>query len=216
MMGSVIKPYHTGFYINLPLGACAAALVVFNTIPDTKGRENFSFGLVRRMFASLDLGGFVLLAPAMAMFLAALQFGSDTEYAWNSSLIIGLFCGAGAAAVLFVLWEARVGDTAMIPGAVIRRREVWSSCGHIFSMSFVVFIANYFLPVYFQAVKGVGPTMSGVYLLPGILSQLAFVLLAGAAGQYLLSPTPGSRTETESMQYQNWAISCPGACLEES
>ncbi|SPQ20692.1 ac2ce0b2-0f2c-4d86-9ef6-6ef02f7d8a90 [Thermothielavioides terrestris] len=170
-----------GFYINLPIGACAAVLVLFHAIPDTNGMDAFSFAFVRRTLSSLDLGGFALLAPAMAMFLAALQFGSDTKYAWNSSLIIGLFCGAGVAAVLFVLWECRVGDTAIIPGSVVRRREVWSSCGHIFSMSFVVFIANYFLPVYFQAVKGVGPTLSGLYLLPGILGQLSFVLLSGAA-----------------------------------
>ncbi|KAI0134357.1 major facilitator superfamily-domain-containing protein [Xylariales sp. AK1849] len=168
------------FYINLPIGAGAAVLIVLITIPDTKGQDAFSLGLVRRLLSSLDLGGFALLAPAMAMFLAALQFGSDTKYAWNSSLIIGLFCGAGVATVLFVLWERRVGDIAMIPSSVIRRRQVWSSCGHIFSMSFIVFIANYYLPVYFQSVKGVGPTLSGVYLLPGILGQLSFVLLSGA------------------------------------
>lgn len=178
------KTYYLGFYINLPIGACAAILIVFNTIPDTKGQDAFSLGLVRRMLSSLDLGGFALLAPAMAMFLAALQFGgSDPKYLWSSSLVIGLFCGAGASAVLFVLWERRVGDRAIIPGSVIRRREVWSSCGHMFSMSFIVFIANYFLPIYFQAVKGVGATRSGLYMLPGIMSQLAFIILSGVAGK---------------------------------
>lgn len=157
-------------------------LLVLITIPDSKAQEAFSLGLVRKMMSSFDLGGFALLAPAMAMFLAALQFGSGTAYAWTSPLIVGLFCGAGAASVLFGLWEWRVGESAIIPGSVIRRRGVWSSCGHIFSMSFIVFIANYYLPVYFQAVKGVGPTLSGLYLLPGILGQLVFVLLSGAAG----------------------------------
>ncbi|KAK3381168.1 major facilitator superfamily domain-containing protein [Podospora didyma] len=184
------------FYINLPIGACVAVLVVFITIPSdaatTKkgagqrqdGATALSLGRkIRKLVSSLDLGGFALLAPAMAMFLAALQFGSDTtRYTWGSPLIIGLFSGAGAAAVLFVIWEWNIGDsTALIPGSVVRRREVWSSCGHIFSMAFVVFIANYFLPVWFQAVKGVGPTLSGLYLLPGILGQLSFVLLSGAA-----------------------------------
>lgn len=183
-------PCYLGFYINLPIGAGAAALVVFITFPDTKGQEAFSIGLVRKLISSLDLGGFALLAPAMAMFLAALQFGSDRSHAWDSPLIIGLFCGAGTAAALFVFWESRVGDTALIPGSVIRRRGVWSSCGHIFSMSFIVFIANYFLPVYFQSVKGVGPTMSGVYLLPGIVGQLTFVLLSGAAGKLTPPPFP--------------------------
>lgn len=120
------------------------------------------------------------------MFLLALQFGADNNFPWNSSVIIGLFCGAGLTAIVFGFWERHVGDGAMIPGAVIKKRIVWTSCGNIFCMTFVVFIANFYLPIYFQAVKGVGPTLSGVYLLPGILSQLLFVVMSGAGGESLL------------------------------
>lgn len=40
-------------------------------------------------------------------------------------------------------------------------------------------VANYYLPIYFQAVDGVTPTMSGVYMLPSILSQLFAAVFAG-------------------------------------
>jgi MFS family permease len=40
-------------------------------------------------------------------------------------------------------------------------------------------VANYYLPIYFQAVKGATPTMSGVYMLPSILAQLFTAVLAG-------------------------------------
>lgn len=42
-----------------------------------------------------------------------------------------------------------------------------------------VFTASYYFPIYFQAVKGDGPTMSGVDLLPSIFSQLLLTVLSG-------------------------------------
>jgi hypothetical protein len=44
--------------------------------------------------------------------------------------------------------------------------------------------ASNWVPTYFQAVKGDGPTMSGVHVLPNILSQLLFVVVSGALGTY--------------------------------
>ena len=45
------------------------------------------------------------------------------------------------------------------------------------------------MPIYFQAVDGVTPTMSGVYMLPSILSQLFTAVITGRmvgkVGRYL-------------------------------
>jgi len=50
-------------------------------------------------------------------------------------------------------------------------------------------VAIYYLPIYFQAVDGVSPTMSGVYMLPSILAQLFSAVtagkLVGKVGRYL-------------------------------
>ncbi|KAM7214806.1 Major facilitator superfamily domain containing protein [Rhypophila decipiens] len=191
LIGGALTQYVTWrwcFYINLPIGAVSALCLILIDIPETlsqKDKKSLPWRELRKqLIQQLDLIGFVLFAPASTMFLLALQFGADNKYAWNSSTIIGLFCGAGVTGILFALWERRAGDVAMIPGKVIGTREVWASCGNIFSMTFVVFVANFYLPVYFQAVKGTGPTMSGVYLLPGILSQLVFIVLSGALGEF--------------------------------
>lgn len=45
-----------------------------------------------------------------------------------------------------------------------------------------VTVASYYFPIYFQAVKGAGPALSGVYLLPSIFSQLALVVSSGWLG----------------------------------
>ncbi|KAF4918848.1 Efflux pump mokI [Colletotrichum viniferum] len=56
----------------------------------------------------------------------------------------------------------------------------------LFSLNYVG--VNY-VPIYFQAVKGVGPSLSGVYMLPSILTQLLSLVISGALvtriGNYL-------------------------------
>ncbi|KAI8942352.1 hypothetical protein NX059_000428 [Plenodomus lindquistii] len=169
------------FYINLPIGFLAGGFLVLIRISEANGKEPFSIALIRKVVPELDLIGFAFFVPAALMFLLALQFGSGNTYAWNSGTIIGLFCAAGIMAIVFVLWETRVGDKAMIPGGLLRQRVVWSSCIHGACVTVGAMVASNWMPTYFQAVRGDGPTMSGVHLLPSILSQLSLVIVSGIA-----------------------------------
>jgi MFS family permease len=172
------------FYINLPFGGVATVLFAFIAIPEIVKKEPVSFDLVRRVIPDLDLFGFALFAPAAVMFLMALQFGSGDAYAWNSATIIGLFCGAGITALIFIAWEVKIGDRAMIPGGMLRKRIVWTSCVFGSALISCSVVATNWLPTYFQAVKGEGPTLSGVHLVPTILSALLFVVVTGAMSKY--------------------------------
>jgi hypothetical protein len=116
----------TGFYINLPAGAVAAVLLVLIQIPDLTSKPPFTLSHIRTVIPQLDLLGFALLAPASVMFLLALQFGGN-DYPWDSSVIVGLFCGAGLTAILFVIREYRVGAKAMIPGQIVKQKIAMSS-----------------------------------------------------------------------------------------
>jgi hypothetical protein len=173
-----------GFFINLPIGALVAILLFFVHIPDLTIKPPFSLALLRKVLPELDLFGFVLFAPAAVMCLLAIQFGGDNTHSWGSSTVIGLFCGAGVAAILFIWWEIRRGDRAMIPGSIVKQKIVWASTGHSAFLMASLFVVSYYMPIYFQAVKGVGPTMSGVYLLPSIITGLIFILVSGAAGKF--------------------------------
>jgi hypothetical protein len=172
-----------GFYINLPIGGLAAAIFAIIHVPDNAKKESFSFALVRKSIPQLDLIGFALFVPPSIMFLLALQFGSGNAYAWDSATIIGLFVGAGVGIIIFIFWERHMGDGAMLPGSIIKRRMVWSSCLYGMCNMCCMITASNFLPTYFQAVKGDGPTMSGVHLLPSILSQLCCVVTSGALSE---------------------------------
>lgn len=80
---------------------------------------------------------------------------------------------------MFMAWEHRLGKDALIPFPMIRQRVVWSSCLMSWALCGIIMISSYYLPLYFQAVKGVSPSKSGVYVLPSLLSQLLTNALAG-------------------------------------
>ncbi|XXH00029.1 hypothetical protein Hte_006370 [Hypoxylon texense] len=181
LIGGVFTQYVTWrwcFYINLPLGGVAGIFLTFLNVPDQTVKPQVSFALLRKIIPDLDLIGFAIFAPASIMFLMALQFGSS-EYPWNSATVIGLFVGAGVAIGIFLFWEHREGDNAMIPFSMVRKRIVWVSSMQFTFLMTTVFVLAQFAPIYFQSVKGVGPSLSGVYMLPNILSGLVFVVLSG-------------------------------------
>ncbi|KAH8682671.1 efflux pump protein [Xylariales sp. PMI_506] len=179
------------FYINLPIGGLSLIFLTLIQIPDLMHKPPFSLARVREVIPELDLIGFGLFVPAAVMFLLALQFGGN-EYPWNSATIIGLFYGAVVVTVIFIFWEYRMGDRAMIPGSILKHRIAVCSAFQGMFLAGTVFVASYYFPIYFQAVKGVGPTLSGVYLLPSIASQLVVVIISGWAitkmGYYLPWP----------------------------
>lgn len=72
----------------------------------------------------------------------------------------------------------------MIPGSIVKQKIVWASTGYAAFLMAGTFVVSYYMPIYFQGVKGVGPSMSGVYLLPSIITGLIFVLVSGAAGMF--------------------------------
>ncbi|KAH7143861.1 major facilitator superfamily domain-containing protein [Dactylonectria macrodidyma] len=183
LVGGALTEYTTWrwcFYINLPIGAICTVLIMLVHIPDRVVHTDDS--ILHTLRTKLDLTGFIVFAPCTVMFLLALQWGG-LDYSWDSATVIGLFCGGGATLVLFLLWEYRVGDGAMIPLPVIRKKEVWASCLTMMFLFTSVFVASYYLPIYFQSVKGDTPFTSGVNLLPGILSQMAAAILSGFLAQ---------------------------------
>jgi hypothetical protein len=149
-------------------------------IPERTEKKPFRDNIVSTLRA-LDLFGFVLFAPTAIMLLLALQWGG-TKFAWGSATIIGLFCGAAGNCALFVFWEYKKGDDAMIPYSMVKIRIVWCSCLLMLFFFGNMIITPYYLAIYFQSVKGVKPTLSGVYLLPTILSQMAMAMTSGILG----------------------------------
>ncbi|KAH0527546.1 hypothetical protein TsFJ059_002539 [Trichoderma semiorbis] len=184
LIGGALTEYTTWrwcFYINVPIGAVVVLFMIFVVIPDGSVKAG-PLTVLRSIHRELDLVGFALLAPAVIQLLLALQYGGN-QFSWNSSQVIGLFCGAGATGLVFCAWLLHRGDEALIPPSLAGTSAVWSASLTQMSLFTTVFLAAYFIPIYFQTVKGASPLLSGVYMLPAILAQLLGAVLSGAMVQ---------------------------------
>lgn len=129
LIGGALTQYTTWrwcFYINLPCGALVAALLAFVRIPEQMPKSN-PIAVFKELHHKLDLVGFVLFAPAVIMLLLAVQWGGN-DYPWGSSVVIGLFVGAGVTALVWFGWDWYKKDAAMVPISMVKRLNVWTGC----------------------------------------------------------------------------------------
>jgi hypothetical protein len=126
----------------------------------------------------LDLIGTLILVPAVVCLLLALQWGGST-YPWNNSRIIGLFVGFFCLASIFVFTQIKLGDRATLPLSILSQRTVFVSCIYSFLFGAGFFVLVYFLPVYFQSIKGASATRSGIDILPLLLSTVLSSIFCG-------------------------------------
>ncbi|KAF3067388.1 putative HC-toxin efflux carrier TOXA [Daldinia childiae] len=169
------------FYLNLPIGGAVALIIAFIHIPDHIAKPKMQ-DVFKNAFLDFDLLGLVLFAPSVIMLLLALQYGGN-QYRWDSSQVIGLFCGSGANFIVWLIWDWYQGVNAMVPLSMMRKRVMLASCVSGLFLSGTMFITAYYLPIYFQTVRAATPFTSGVHVLPNILSQMIFGILAGGLVQ---------------------------------
>lgn len=94
--------------------------------------------------------------------------------------------------MVWFAWNWHRGDDALIPVSMVRKTTVWSACMCVGCLFSSLYAATYYLPMYFQAVKGISPTMSGVWMLTSIIAALIMVVAAGKLVTYVGYPTPFS------------------------
>ena len=129
---------------------------------------------------ALDLTGNLLLIVAAVMLFLALQF-NEQSWAWSSARIIGLLVGSGITAILFVFWQWRQGDKALLPPNIVLQRSVAVSCLGAFLIYGTFLVHAYYLPIWFQAIKDDTAIMSGVSLIAYIIGNAIFSVIAGIA-----------------------------------
>ncbi|KAK0761238.1 hypothetical protein N5P37_006186 [Trichoderma harzianum] len=151
------------FWINLPLGAVTLLTMLFLVkIPADPNRK--TKGTIKGFLDRFDLIGTLVLIPWVICLLLALQWGGS-QYSWNSWRIILLLV---LFAVLFALWgfiQYKQGNKATLPLRIIKQRSMASGMVYMFCLFSAFFVINYYVPIWFQAVKGVSAYKSGIYFL---------------------------------------------------
>lgn len=109
------------FYINLPLCGVIAA-IVWVVLPYRPPRSSqYSHLKFLQKCSHLDWVGSILCIGCILSLLLALQWGGTTR-PWGSPTIIALFCVFGVLLLIFLGWEWKARDKAMLPLRVLGRR----------------------------------------------------------------------------------------------
>jgi hypothetical protein len=74
----------------------------------------------------------------------------------------------------------------MMPLALLKRRIVYSSCLASMGQNGGVQLSAYYLPLWFQVIKGASPSMSGVYFMGIVGPQIVFSIMSGALSLWFL------------------------------
>ncbi|KAI0024401.1 major facilitator superfamily domain-containing protein [Xylariomycetidae sp. FL0641] len=166
------------FYINIPFGAVAILFISFLLkVPD---REETKIPIKAKL-SQLDAAGTAVLIPGVVSLLLALQWGGTT-YAWNNARIIALLTLGGVLLIAFVCVQAFMPATATIAPRIFKQRSIVAGFWMTITLGSQMMIFVYYLPIWFQAIKGVSAVNSGIRILPITLSM---VVASIANGQFV-------------------------------
>jgi MFS family permease len=175
------------FYINLPTGALALAVIAAVLHSPTTRRRHV-----------IDYLGAVLLSVALTAIILFTSLGGTT-LPWRSQITLGLIAVGLIGMIAFVAAEARAPEP-ILPLSLFRNGTfaIASAIGLIVGLS--MFGSITYLPIYLQVVKGESPTASGLQLMPMMLGLLTTSIASGriisAWGRYKPFPIAGTAIMT--------------------
>jgi len=148
------------FYINLPFGGVAMALIGGALREEGRGRR-----------PAIDYAGVLLFASGVsALLLGVVEAGRVGD--WGGLDVVGPLLFAGAALAVFVGVERRVAEP-IVPLRLFSSRIVVAAVVTGFLAGMAMFGAISFVPLFMQAVVGASATAAGSVLTPFILGWIA-------------------------------------------
>ncbi|KUJ24525.1 MFS general substrate transporter [Mollisia scopiformis] len=181
LLGGVFTEHVTWrwcFWINVPTGAIVMILIMVFLKLERSSEKVSSSSTWYQKVKELDLVGTVLIIASICCLLLALQRGGQTV-PWNSPSTVGLFVGSGLMFILFMLIQWKGGDHATLPFSILLRRSIISGALYLFAMAMPTYVYFYYIPIYFQSIKGFSPLRSGIDFLALAIPQIGFTVLSG-------------------------------------
>ncbi len=160
--------WHWIFYINVPVGILALA-VLFFTFPAEDKKQ------VRK---SIDWLGAGALVVSLVPLLIALSLGGTPDWDWGSAKVIGMFVVAVVAMAAFIFIESRTPEP-IIPLDLFKNSIFTVSVGTVFVTGVGLFGAVLFIPLFIQAIQGDSATASGNAITPLTLAVVVSSVITG-------------------------------------
>jgi EmrB/QacA subfamily drug resistance transporter len=169
------------FFVNLPIGA-VALYIIYRYLPNVHGER----GTMR----DLDYLGAVVFTVAVGFLLVGLTYKGVNNpatgglYDWTDPIVGGCLIVAAIAGAIFLWVESRAKEP-IVPLDLFKNRGYSATILATFLAAIGFFGAIVFLPLWFQFVKGVSPTESGLQ----ILALLAGLILSSVGSGIVVSRT---------------------------
>ncbi|KAI9835771.1 MAG: hypothetical protein M1819_001950 [Sarea resinae] len=165
------------FYINPPIGA-VTLLLTMCCYSDTPKPSDVARMVLKQKISQLDLVSNLLFIPALTSLFLAFSW-AGTKYSWNSGAVIGPLVAFAVLITVFAYNQIRRGDAAALPLRIMKRRSVIAGCIFIMFGNSTGNVLEYYLPTYYQVVRGYTPAKSGYMMLPIIIAATVGTLVHG-------------------------------------
>lgn len=147
------------FGINLPL-CCLAIILSLIYITDPHVSPEQGQTKLERV-RKLDIPSTLLMLPGIICLLLALQW-AGTRYSWSDARLLALLIIAAGFIAIFSTTQYRLGQHAMFPATVARRRSTIAGMWFAACCSGILAITEFYISIYWQGVRGTSPTTAGL------------------------------------------------------
>ncbi|KAK8001079.1 SGE1 [Apiospora marii] len=165
------------FWINLPIGAAAAAVLLFllPSKPPPKTQKHGDTFLQK--LQEFDPVGTALMLPGLILLLLGLQWGGVEGWA-TKRVLVSLTLGI-LLLVAFGAWQFRAGDNGTVPPRLMRQRSIAAASVASLGFGSVLVIVTFYVPIWYQAIQGLSAVDAGVRMMGYFLGTVVFVIASG-------------------------------------
>lgn len=190
-LGSAVGPLVMGaytenktwryFYRTLPPIIAAVIVVVYLLVDNKKTKSVLT---VKQKLKKIDYYGIVFAMAGILLILIPINGGGST-YAWDSPIVIAMFCVGGVCLIAFAIIESTIPELPMIPPLLFKHRTlgILLVTGFFFGAAYFGFL--FIVLYYFELVRGFSAMRSAVLLLPLVLTQATMSSIAGTIMSYI-------------------------------
>ncbi|KAL2875563.1 hypothetical protein SGCOL_009180 [Colletotrichum sp. CLE4] len=125
-----------------------------------------------------DLLGTTLLLASLVCLMLALQWGGG-EYPWNDARVIAVLIVFGVNLLPWMALQYFQGDDATVPLSIVKQRSVASSNLYLLFLNGAFGVFIFYLPVWFQSIRGDDAESSGLKQLALCISTAVGSIAAG-------------------------------------
>ncbi|KAK7959111.1 major facilitator superfamily transporter [Apiospora aurea] len=176
------------FWVNLPIGAVAAAVLLVMLPPRPPPRTQDAGESFWQRLQQFDPVGTALMLPGLVLLLLALQWGGVEG--WASRRVLACLVLGPVLLLAFCAWQIRAGENGTVPPRIARQRSIAAATAASLGFGSVLVVVTFYVPIWYQAVQGLSAVEAGVRMMGYFLSTVAFVIGSGLITSRLGYYTP--------------------------